>query len=188
MALRTPPLAMRQNGSNSKPHFPSPRCRSFSPPHKIHCMLSEAVSGPSGTRRATLQHRQHIIILSACEHSRNSFVSGPRAVILPQTSRVKMILTQVIVSLQALTSSFGYNYLSRSGILSTFVTTTPTLPNEINLSYLLRWIFFLPVTDLIHVAQQSNTSRSYCLQSWNAFFAEWTNSRLIYVSGPQARR
>lgn len=79
--------------------------------------------------------------------------SGWGAVILPPTDRVKLILTQVLASLQALTSSFGYNYLPRSGILSTFVTETPTLPDEINLSYFLTWIFFLPVADLILKAQ-----------------------------------
>lgn len=101
-------------------------------------MLFEVVSEPSGTTESRARQRQHIIILSAYEHSRNSFVSGPGAVILAQTSRVKLILTQVIVSLQALTSSFGYNYLPHSGIQSTFVTETPALPDEINLSYFLR--------------------------------------------------
>lgn len=105
-----------------------------------------------------LRERQHIIILSVYEHSRNSFVSGPGAVILQQTSRVKMILTQVILSLQALTSSFGYNYLPHSGIPLTFVTKTPALPNEINLSYFSCWILFLPVTDLILIAQQSTVT------------------------------
>lgn len=88
-------------------------------------------------QKAMLQQRQHIIILSAYEHSRNSFVSRLGAVILPQTSLVKLILTQAIVPLQALTSSFGYNYLPHSGILPTFVTETPALPDEINLSYFL---------------------------------------------------
>lgn len=136
-------------------------------------------------QKALLQQRQHIIILSAYKHSRNSFVSGPGAVILTQMSRVKLILTQVIVSLQALTSSFGYNYLPRSGILSTFVTETPALPDEINLSYFLCWIFFLPVTDLILTAQQSMTAEGLPFTCRaGEFFAEWTTSRLIYVSGP----
>lgn len=139
-------------------------------------------------QRAMLQQRQHIIILSVYEHSRNSFVSGLGAVILQRSSLVKLILTQVIVSLQAVTSSFGYNYLPRSGILSTFVIETPALPDEINLSYFLCWIFFLLVTDLILTAHQSTAIKCFLffsyLQSWSACFAEWTTSRLIYVSGP----
>lgn len=141
--------------------------------------------------RAALRQRQHIIILLACERCGNSFVSALGAVILPQTSRVKLIVTQLIVSLQALTSSFGYNYLPRSGILSTFVTETPALPDEINLSFFLCWIFFLPVTDLIRVAQQSTTAQSppFYLQSWSVFSqARGPPRSFIYVSGPCTRR
>lgn len=123
-------------------------------------------------QKATLQQGQRIIILSAYEHSRNSFVSGPGAVILPQRSCAKLIVAQAIVSLQALTSSFGYNYLPRSGILSTFVTKTPALPAEINLSFFSCWIFFLPVTDLILAAQQSAAGEgpSFYLQGWTPSF------------------
>lgn len=78
----------------------------------------------------------------------------------PSSYHIKLILTQVIVSLQALTSLFGYNYLPRSGILSAFVTETPALPDEINLSYFLcRNVFPLPLTDLILTAQQSTAAQ-----------------------------
>lgn len=111
-----------------------------------------------------LQQRQHIIILSAYEHSHH----------LQQTSCVKLILTQVLVSPQALTSSFGCNYVPRSGILSTFVTEAPTLPDEINLSYFLPWIFFLPVVDIILKAQQSVAAQGlpFTCRSGVLFFPE----------------
>lgn len=56
------------------------------------------------------------------------------------------------VSLWALTSSFGYNYLPRSGFLSAFVNGASALPEEINLSHFLLgflFLFFLRVADLI---------------------------------------
>lgn len=128
----------------------------YSHPHKvITACYFEQCQNQVAQQRAMLLQRQHIIILSVYQHSRKSFVSGLGAVIVQRSSLVKLILTQVIVSLQAVTSSFGYNYLPRSGILSTFVIETPALPDEINLSYFLCWIFFLLVTDLILTAHQS---------------------------------
>lgn len=96
------------------------------------------------------------LILSAYKRFRNLFVLEPGAVITLQTSHGKLILTQVLVSLQVLTSSFWYNCLPSSVIQSTFGAETPTLLDEINMSYSLPWIFFfLPAADLILKAQQS---------------------------------
>lgn len=138
-----------------------------------------------------LQQGRHIIILSAYEHSELFFLFSVRgAFILPQTDHVKQILTQVLVCLQALTSSFGYNYLPRSGILSTFVTETPTLPDEINLSYFLTWIFFLPVADLILKAQWRIAAQGlpFTCELGLLFSPQWPTSRLINVSGPCTHR
>lgn len=155
-------------------------------------MSSEVVSGPSGTTESRAAAEATYYHFVSVARSRNSFVSGPRAVILPQMTRVKLILTQVIVSLQALTSSFGYNYLPRSGILSTFVTKTPTLPNEINLSYFLRWIFF-PSWNWSNAQNSADYGSTgplphTCRAGVLLFFSARTTSRLIYVSGPCTRR
>lgn len=150
-------------------------------------MIWSRCRGLSGTTES------RIIPLSAHGHSRNSFVSGPGAVISPQTSLVKLILTQVILSLWALTSSFGYNYLPHSGIPSTFVIQTPALPDKINLSYFLCWIFFLLVTDPILTAHQCVAAQGLLLPAelkrtthLRVYLCEWSLylEIMLFRSGP----
>lgn len=126
--LWLPQLPLKWNRSKSLLHFaqlsiiPKQQDVSVSPPQKIHCVLVKAVSGPSGTSKSC----------AAAEATYYHFVSVPalkELVCLWAGSRhlsadkwCKSDANSSDSLLQALTSSFGYNYLPHSGILSTFVT------------------------------------------------------------------
>lgn len=87
-----------------------------------------------------LHQGQRIIISSAYEYCGKCFLqTGSRHLSADNSCKAD---AHSSVSLRTLTSSFGYNYLPHSGVLSAFVNGTPTLPEEINLSHFLLGFFF----------------------------------------------